>query len=98
MDITYKNRKLERVCRDSRVAEKTYGRMMAFKIMQRLEELSAADSVDMLLRFHIGRCHALTQNRRGQYAMDLVHPYRMIFEEYGDVFKVVMIMEIVDYH
>ena len=49
MDITYKNRKLERVCRDSRVAEKTYGRMMVFKIMQRIEELSAADSVDMLL-------------------------------------------------
>lgn len=26
------------------------------------------------------RCHALHGNREGQYAMDLVHPHRLVFE------------------
>ncbi len=34
----------------------------------------------MLVDFSIGRCHQLRGNRKGEYSMDLVHPYRMIFE------------------
>lgn len=31
MDITYKNKKIEKVCTDAKAAEKTYGREMAKK-------------------------------------------------------------------
>lgn len=31
MDITYKNKKIEKVCTDAKAAEKTYGREMAEK-------------------------------------------------------------------
>jgi len=40
----------------------------------------------------------LTNNRKGQYAVDLVHPYRMVFEKHGNKIQVAHIMEIVDYH
>ena len=76
MDITYKNRKIEKVCTDAKAAERTYGREMADKIHQRIDEIDAADTVERMIKFHIGRCHSLTQNRKGQYAVDLVHPYR----------------------
>ena len=50
---------------------------MAVKIHQRIDEISAALNVEMLLKFKIGRCHSLLNNRKGQYAMDLIHPYRL---------------------
>ena len=98
MDITYKNRKIEKICTHAKTAERTYGREMADKIHQRIDEIDAADTVEMMVQFHIGRCHPLTQNRRGQYAMDLVHPYRPVFEKNGDEIQIANILEIVDYH
>ena len=98
MEITYKNNKIRKVCTDTRFAEKTYGTQMAEKIDMRLGEIKAADTVEMMIRFRIGRCHPLTQNRKGQYAVDLVHPYRLVFEKYGDKIQIANILEIVDYH
>ena len=98
MDITYKKRKIEKICTHAKTAERTYGREMADKIHQRIDEIDAADTVEMMVQFHIGRCHPLTQNRRGQYAMDLVHPYRLVFEKNGDEIQIANILEIVDYH
>ena len=71
---------------------------MAAKIQQRIEEICAALSVEMLIQFHIGRCHPLTGDRKGQYAMDLTHPYRLVFEKRNDRLVAVEILEIVDYH
>lgn len=98
MDITYKTRKLEKICTDAKAAEKAHGREMAELIHQRIDEISAADSVEMMIQFRIGRCHALTQNRKGQYAVDLVHPYRLVFEKHGNTIQIAHIVEIVDYH
>ena len=98
LDITYKNRKLEKICTDAKTTEKTYGREMAGKIHQRLDEISAIDTVEEMIQFHIGRCHPLTNNRKGQYAVDLIHPYRLVFEKKGDSIQIANIIEIVDYH
>lgn len=98
MEITYKNNKIRKICTDIKVAEKTYGAQMAEKIDMRISEISAADTVEMMIQFRIGRCHPLTQNRKGQYAMDLVHPYRLVFEKNGNEIQIANILEIVDYH
>ena len=98
MDITYKNKKIKKVCTDAKTAERTYGKEMAEKLHQRIDEITAADTVEMMIRFHIGRCHSLVQNRKGQYAVDLVHPYRLVFEKNGDEIQIANILEIADYH
>lgn len=98
LDITYKTRKLEKICTDAKVAEKLHGREMADIIHQRIDEITAADSVEMMIQFHIGRCHPLRQNRKGQYAVDLVHPYRLVFEKHGNTIQIAHILEIIDYH
>lgn len=50
------------------------------------------------MQFSIGRCHQLVGNRKGEYAMDLVHPYRLVFEKDKEDVKLVQIINIEDYH
>lgn len=71
---------------------------MAEKIAQRMNELRSADSVDELVQYSIGNCHPLKGNRRGEFAMDLVQPYRLIFEKKESGLQLIRILSIVDYH
>jgi proteic killer suppression protein len=100
LEISFKTKKLERVCIDFASAKKKYSLEMAGKISQRLNELQAANSVENLVQYSVGRCHLLSGDMRGSFAMDLVHPYRLIFEKYetdaGD--SCVRITNIKDYH
>lgn len=98
MQIAYKTRKIEKVCTNAYEAEKKHGKEMAAKIHQRIDEIYAVDTVEEMMHFKIGRCHSLTGNRKNQYAVDLVHPYRLIFEKIGNDIQIANIMEIVDYH
>ena len=98
MQISYRNKKIEKVCTDAKVSDRVYGKEMSEKIQQRIDEIRAVDTVEDMIRFRIGRCHALTNNRKGQYAVDLVHPYRLIFKKEGNEIQIAYVMEIVDYH
>ena len=98
MDITYKSNKLKKVCTDAKVAERSYGKEMTEKIQMRIDEITAAGTIETMIQFHIGRCHSLSNNRKGQYAMDLVNPYRLVFEKQGQEIQIAHILEIVDYH
>ena len=71
---------------------------MAEKIAQRIGELQMIGTVEMLVQFSIGRCHPLKGDRKGEYAMDLVHPYRLVFEKEGDRIQIARIIPIEDYH
>ena len=69
------------MCTDASVAEKKYGTEMAEKLQLRVDQIYAADSVEQMIQFGIGRCHPLRGNRKKQFAVDLVHPYRLVFEK-----------------
>ena len=96
--IHYRTNKLQRVCENAEVAAREYGVEMAERIQLRIDQISSADNVEQLVQYHIGRCHSLQGNRKGQYAMDLTHPYRLIFEKINNNSVEVRIEEIVDYH
>ena len=98
MEVTYKNRKIEKVCTNVHEAERKHGKKMAEKIWLRVNQIKAALSVEMLVQFSIGRCHPLVGKRKNQYAVDLVHPYRLVFEKIGNEVQIANIIEIVDYH
>lgn len=97
MEIEYKSNTLKRICEDANYAQKKFGDKMAQAVHMRIDQIRAADSVEMLIQFNIGRCHLLTGNRKNQYAMTLIQPYRLIFEK-REAGIVVRIIEIVDYH
>lgn len=98
MIVEYRTKSLEKTCTQAKVAIRAYGQEMAIRLQQRIKQIQSTDTVEMLLQFHIGRCHALHGDREGQYAMDLVHPYRLVFTRHGDVLQIARIEEIVDYH
>ena len=98
MQLKYKNNKLEKVCTDLREAEKQHGTQIATALHQRLDQIRAADSVEMLVEYNIGKCHPLTGDLKDQYAMSLTKNWRLIFEKVNGMVHVVRIMEIIDYH
>lgn len=86
------------MCTNAAVAEKKYGTKMAEKIQMRIDQIKAADSVDQMIQYHIGRCHPLKGNRKNQFAVDLVHPQRLVFEKKSNEIRIANILEIIDYH
>ena len=98
LQIEYKNRSIEKVCVNASAAERKYGSRMAELIQQRIDQIRSADSVEQMIQFKIGRCHPLHQNREGQYAVDLVHPQRIVFTKKGMEIEIAYIIEIIDYH
>lgn len=98
MQIEYKSKKLKKICTNFSYAEKYYSERMATIIHQRVNEIQSADSIEMMVKNKIGRCHSLKGKRKDQYAMDLVQPYRLVFNVLHDKVQFVKVIEIVDYH
>jgi proteic killer suppression protein len=110
MDITFADKKLEKWANNFAFAQQKLGNDRAIKYHQRLGDLRDAESFNDL-QFLPGNFHNLSANRKGQWACNLDHPYRLIFEpginpvpvnEHGTPIlteiKIVDIVEIVDYH
>ncbi len=83
---------------------------MAKKIMQRLDDMKNAKNLEVLMTLP-GNHHALKGNRKGLFACDLVHPYRLIYKPGNDPLPkyesgsliyaevtIIDIIEIIDYH
>ena len=99
LEITYRNKSIEQICTNKSIAQTKYGTKMAIKIHACIDQIKAISSVEMLIRFRIGRCHILIGDRKGQYAMDLDHPYRLVFTVGNDGnIQIANIIEIIDYH
>ena len=84
---------------------------MTRTILSRLSALSRADTLAMIPHTPPERLHLLTGRRQFQYAVDLAHPYRLIFspahtpiplkEDGGiDLTRVtaITIITVIDYH
>ena len=110
MDILFCNSKLERECCDSKARRKRHGDERARRLGRRLDDLRAAATL-AVMRTLPGRCHALTEDLKGELAVDLDGPYRLIFEPAHDPLPVdrngsldwsrvtaIRILRIGDYH
>ncbi|SHF12141.1 proteic killer suppression protein [Tissierella praeacuta DSM 18095] len=109
MIVVIKNKKLEKIINDRNKLIRKYGPENAKLIIRRLNELKAADSLGIIVEYRIGRCHSLSGDLNGKYALDLDHPDRLIikpvFEANTDFSKLdlyevkeVIIEEVKDYH
>lgn len=111
MEIYYTSKKIQAMCTSERQMVKELGRPMAVKLMQRLSELEAAETLDDIRHLPGARCHELKGDRAGQLAVDLVHPRRLVFCPQHDPIpakpdggldwsqvRTIIVLEIVDYH
>ena len=111
MEIAFRTRKLEKAFNTQRVLKKQYGARMARILMIRLAVLKNARTLAMVPTTPPERLHKLGGKRSGQYAVDLVHPYRLILEPGNepvprgqdgsvdlDQVTAITVIDVVDYH
>lgn len=80
MYIEFKKKNLRRQCESFAALRKAFGDIIAKQVVKRLNTLKAADCIEDLDPLPPTRCHPLKGNRKGQYAMNVGQPYRLIFE------------------
>ncbi len=111
MDIAFQSKKLERAFNSCRELTKTYGDRLAKAIMVRLAVLGSAPSLAEVPTVPPERRHQLSGRHKGQFAVDLVHPHRLVFipannpvpcQSDGGIdtggVTAITILEVVDYH
>lgn len=84
MNIEFQSAKFRKECNDFKLLVRKYGPKQAKKIIQRLDELRAAEKLSDISHLPPPRLHELVSNRAGQYSVDLVHPYRLLFVPSND--------------
>jgi proteic killer suppression protein len=104
VEITFTDKKLEKLANDDRKMLKELGKVRATILRRRLTQLEDVRNLP-------GNYHELTSNRKGQWACDLDQPYRLIFtphenpipsNEHGQYIWLeitgVEVIEIINYH
>src|ERR1700722_17614249 len=77
MEIRYSTPELQKLCEQQKQMQKKLGAICAKKLRNRLEDIASVLNVSELVA---GRPHPLKGDRQGQFALDLVHPLRLVFE------------------
>lgn len=111
MEILFKTRKMQKRMNSEAELIREYGKENARVIMRRMIVLHAAECLADVPQRPPDRCHQLSGKRKGQYAVDAKHPYRIILEpansplpllEDGSIdaerVTSIRILEVKDYH
>ncbi len=111
MQIVFQTSKLTKTFNSTSALQKAYGDRIGQTIRRRLAVLKNARTLSLVPTTKPERRHQLTGNRRGQYALDLIHPHRLVFKpdhepiprkkDGGidtDRVTAITIIEVIDYH
>lgn len=80
MIISFKTKKLEKIFNSEKELIKEYGKKTSRVIMRRMALLRAAIHLGEIPHKPPPRRHELTGQRKGEFAVDLDHPYRLVFK------------------
>ncbi len=104
MEISFKAQKLKKLYEDGVALKVKYGSLQAETIIQRINELIAAENLFDISKLPHARLHPLKGQYKRCYALDIKHPYRIIItyldgdpQDLRSISKV-MVIEIIDYH
>ncbi len=107
MELRFKNKRIKEQCENPQKAQADFGLRMGNMLTQRVFELAAATSLLDIKHIPAARLHKLKGPRSDEYAVDLVHPFRLVFKpvlregvEIYDLegIDIVRIEEVTDYH
>lgn len=98
MKISFRNHKIERTCTDANYCCKVLSQKMQIKVFQCMAILRSAKNIKDIESFHINGCHKLKGDRKGQYAMNLVQPFRFVFSICDDSGTSALVIDFIDYH
>lgn len=80
MDITFKNEKLAKIFNSEKNLVREYGSENTKYIKRRMGVLVAASSLAEVSHRPPERRHELKEDKKGKFAIDIKHPYRLVFE------------------
>jgi proteic killer suppression protein len=83
MDLSFQDKKMEKLAKDYRKCQKAYGKFRAELFMRRLGDLYDAQTLEDVRNLP-GNYHELIGNRKGEWACDLDQPYRLIFQPHEE--------------
>ena len=111
MDISFRTRKLEKTFNAADALERQFGAKMARVIRVRMAVLRAAPNLELVPITPPERRHQLRGDRDEQFAVDLVHPFRLVFDANHEPLPrkddggidteqvtAITILDVVDYH
>ena len=111
MNVTFRNTKLHKIFESESSLKRKYGPRRGTKISRHVTHLRSLQNLAMVPTKGPLRCHQLSEDRDEQFAIDLVHPFRLVFEVahdpiprdgFGGIDKervtAIRIMEVIDYH
>lgn len=111
LDIAFRIKKIGKTFNSAAALQKAYGDRMARVIMLRLAVLKAARTLTLVPITRPERRHQLQGDRDEQFAVDLIHPHRLVFEPNHeppprkndggidtDQVTAIMIIDVIDYH
>ncbi len=110
MEISFANRKLQKLCESEKELRRAFGNNCVKKVMRRLSELGAAVTLEDMRNLP-GHCHELSGDRDGRLAIELDAGRRLVIMPtdgwpiekkdgacvWGEI-SAVRVLEIVDYH
>ena len=111
MHITFSTHKLEKIFNTEKALTRNFGDRMKDVILNRMAVLQVASNLALVPTTRPERMHQLTENLKDQFAVDLVHPYRLIFKPNHDPLprkddggidrqrvEAITILDVIDYH
>jgi len=110
MEIEYGNSRIKKKLSSASEIKKAFGNM-AKAMSRRMDDIRASPNLKVLMQLPAAACHALTGDRKGEWAVTISGNHRLIFEILDDpipklddggidTIKVtgVIILETTDYH
>lgn len=97
MNVSYKNKKIQKICTDRRTAVRNFGDESADGLAKCIKTLENF-SFRVILNNRLCDFHALIGDRQGQYAMKVSKKNRLITVIIDEKLESVSVEEIIDYH
>ena len=79
MEITFRTKRLRKVCSKEKEALRELGERCAERLMARMAELRAADVLSDISYLPPVRLHEHVGRGKGVFSVDLKHPHRLLF-------------------
>lgn len=111
MHITFSTHKLEKTFNSEKALIRSYGDRMKNAIVNRMAVLSVASNLALVPTTRPEWMHQLTGKLNEQFAVDLIHPYRLVFKpnhnslprkDDGGIdrqrVEAITILDVIDYH
>lgn len=94
MIVEFRSNKLRKCFEIHKEAQKAWGNAIARRYLERINVLMAVKEIEDLKKFPQFRFHALTGDRKGQYALNLDGFYRLIFTLSDETVQIITIEEV----